>query len=323
MCSWNFQYLIPERILSTLWTRQRNLTSMGFWPTENLDKTFWKRSKPVTDTMSNLKKIYLHIDVLSMRPQAVKFALQNLRGIESLTLNFSQAPECRGHLRNSASYPLFGLAIPLETLPLFALRNLRLYRVDFEDTPVEITGAFQLSALRELVVSACKCPERFFQALTEAPNAATLQLEKLTVFHQNIFPSYLTENVPGGLVKLIDDFLASSRPGLRGLVLVLRGYQRLPKASGIMAHGSSLRTMILDVRTVVVAHNEADYAVLYRRREWRAICQSLSRLEQLAVTFPKVVTDGQITRNQHFTKYLVSRHIHNFPAIFHGWLMPM
>lgn len=123
-------------------------------------------------------------------------------------------------------------------------------------------------------------------ALTRSPNKAMLQLEALTICHANSLPgstrwsffdhNYWTENAPRGRVKLMDDYLASSKN-------TLRGYRRLPSATGIIADGSTLKRLLLDVRTALDKCGDGDHAVLYRQRDWAAICRSLTNVQQLAV----------------------------------------
>lgn len=317
--SWNIPALIPEKIISTLWSRQRHLSSIGFWPCEgNLDKIFWNRGKPVTDAMPKLKGLFLQIGADSPMPQAGKFVLQNLQ-ISWLTIVYSLTPFRRNPLPNDGSHQLFGLPMVLDTVPVFSLRRLKLCLVDLERTTDDIAKTIHFHKLKELVIHGCKCPERFLIALTQSPNRGMLQLETLTIFHRNFHPKNsdfrfdfecpLSAKAPRGLVKLIDDYLTSSKNCLRSLFIVLRGYRRLPRAAGIMANGLTLKSILLDIRTILTENTDADNAVLYRRREWRALCKSLINVEQFAVAFPTVFTDGQMAKNKRFMNYLVSPYI--------------
>lgn len=63
-------------------------------------------------------------------------------------------------------------------------------------------------------------------------------------------------------MKLIDDYLASSKNTPRSLTVILRGYRRLPNVAGIIPNGSTLKRLLLDVRTVITKCGDRDHAVL-------------------------------------------------------------
>lgn len=298
LISWKSPLLIPAGIVLALWERQSKITEIEIIPcSENLD-VFYVENRDNISKMDNLNSLHIRSTSTNQTPIAGKYILQDCPKIETLTLDHWRLAH---HVTGNDSDECGGLFIsPSPEIQLsLALKTLNLYFMDLRCTFKAIAGAIQIEMLRNLDLHGCNASEIFLDALTSNSDRNLLQLKTFNICHKEVSESRR-------IVGAIDDLLASSSNTLTSLSILLRGYNKLPKVTGITAHRSTLKKLFLDVRSKEGPYGKRDYAKPYNFLAWKKLCQSLRKVEQLGAAFPPVVADGRSDMAGPFMAYIVS-----------------
>lgn len=303
--------MIPADVVLALWERQHNIAEFKIIPcTKDYDSLFLKNQDSISKSLKNITVLYIRLKDSYHTPNAGKYILQSYPKVDKLIVDHWKfgyevegdgTDDCGGLFIRNLS----------DNTQAFAITTLNLYFVDLRRTLEDIVESIQIDKLRNLDLHGCNGTEIFLDALTAIDALTTqddkdsfhmesLQLKTLSICHKEETGSY-------HIVGAIDDFLACFSNTLTSLTIVLRGCTKLPKVKGIVAHGSTLKRLFLDVRSKEGPYGTREYARTYSLRAWKKLCKRLSRAEQLGAAFPVVVADGRGDTSGSFMEYVVSR----------------
>ncbi|KAL9604117.1 MAG: hypothetical protein Q9219_000705 [cf. Caloplaca sp. 3 TL-2023] len=330
--SWNSWHIVPAEALRLLWSRQSRLTNVELVPTtERLDNL----AAAAVFSESRRGDYVFHENATSLRIADVgrgtipDIALQLLRyrpKIDTLTLDFwdirrrrkgAQLPvhhamQLDAYRRGLLLKEIFCPPDFLQPLQRLNLKALHLYAVDLSQGCQYMLTALNTQVLKTLTIISCAGIDNLLLAMSRLPVEARPQLCQLEIFYRQKFTRMVSHNNhTDPTTESINDLLLSTVNTISTLWVVLRGIsdqQKLlsPLTSGLENHSKSLVRLTLDIRTRRTPFVDKQFVGWFPQEDWKRICASMTRLEQLQVPFPPIVADGNGSMRSGYKRYAIA-----------------